>query len=149
MFTILMNKNVFEPSYKDLRASLVAQTVRNLPSMQETQAQSLGREDPLEKGMAPHSSSPAWRIPWIEESGRLQSMGLQKELDTIWQKKAKTILQFKKREKKIIGGTGCLLFLTYKWTEVRKGVRYEIKMLEYTSRRHLLKWIYSLIPQNQ
>ena len=59
MFTILMNKNVFEPSYKDLRASLVAQTVRNLPSMQETQAQSLGREDPLEKGMAPHSSSPA------------------------------------------------------------------------------------------
>ena len=66
-------------------------------------------------------------------------MGLQKELDTIWQKKAKTILQFKKREKKIIGGTGCLLFLTYKWTEVRKGVRYEIKMLEYTSRRHLLK----------
>ena len=100
MFTILTNKNMFEPSYKDLRASLVAQTVRNLPSMQETQAQSLGREDPLEKGMAPHSSIPPWRIPWIEESGRLQSTGLQKELDTIWQKKAKTILQFKKREKK-------------------------------------------------
>ena len=58
MFTILINKNMFEPNYKDLRASLVVQTVRNLPSMQETQAQSLGREDPLEKGMAPHSSIP-------------------------------------------------------------------------------------------
>ena len=145
---------MFEPSYKDLRAPLVAQTVKNLSSMQETQAQSLGREDPLEKGMAPHSSILAWRIPWTEESGRLQSpWGSQKELDTIWQlnNKSKNYTWIsKKREKKIIGGrTGCLLFLTYKWTEVRKGVRYEIKMLEYISRRHLLKWIYSLIPQDQ
>ena len=142
MIPILINKNVFEPSYKDLRASLVAQTVKNLSSMQETQAQSLGREDPLEKGVAPHSSILAWRIPWTEESGRLQSMGSQKELDTIWQlnNKSKNYTSiYKKSKKKIIGGRiGCLLFLTYKWTKERKGVIYEIKMLEYISRRHLL-----------
>ena len=61
-------------------ASLVAQMVKNLPVMQETQVQSRGWEDPLEKGMATHSSMLAWRIPWTEESGRLESMGLQ-ELD--------------------------------------------------------------------
>ena len=48
--------------------------VKNLPAMQETWVQSLGREDPLEKGMATHSSILAWRIPWAEELGRLQSM---------------------------------------------------------------------------
>ena len=58
-------------------ASLVAQTVKNLPAMQETQVQSLGREDPLEKEMATHSSILALRIPWTEEPGRLQSKGLQ------------------------------------------------------------------------
>ena len=47
-------------------ASLVAQTVKNLPAMQETRIQSLGWEDPLEKGMATHSSTLAWRIPWTE-----------------------------------------------------------------------------------
>ena len=57
--------------------SLVAQTVKCLPSMQETGVQSLGWEDPLEKEMATHSSSLAWKIPWMEEPGRLQSMGLQ------------------------------------------------------------------------
>ena len=62
-------------------ASLVAQSVNNLPAMQETQVQSLGREDPLETGMATHSSILAWRIPWTEEPGGLQSMGSQ-ELDT-------------------------------------------------------------------
>ena len=55
----------------------MAQTLKNLPAMQETQAQSLGWEDPLEKGIATHSSILAWRIPWTEESGGLQSMGLQ------------------------------------------------------------------------
>ena len=55
--------------------------VKNLPAMQETWVQPLGQEDPLEKGMATHSSVLAWRIPWIEEPGRLQSMG-HKELDT-------------------------------------------------------------------
>ena len=52
--------------------------VKNLPTMQETQVQSVGREDPLEKGMATHSSILAWRIPRTEEPGRLQSRGLQR-----------------------------------------------------------------------
>ena len=60
------------------RASLVAQTVKNLPAVQETCVQSLGREDPLEKGMATHSSTLAWRIPWTEEHGGLRSLGLQR-----------------------------------------------------------------------
>ena len=55
----------------DIRASLVAQLVKNLPAMQETQVQSLGGEDPLEKEMATHSSIPAWKIPWTQESGGL------------------------------------------------------------------------------
>ena len=57
--------------------SLVAQMVKNLPAMQETQVQSLGWEDPLEKGMETHSSILAWRIPWTEETGGLPSMGSQ------------------------------------------------------------------------
>ena len=61
--------------------SLVAQTVKNPPAMQEIWVWSLGQEDPLEKGTAIHSSILAWRIPWTEEPGGLQSMGL-KELDT-------------------------------------------------------------------
>ena len=60
------------------RASLVAQMVKNLPAMQETQVRFLGREDPLEEGMATHSSILAWRIPWTEEPGGLQSTGLRK-----------------------------------------------------------------------
>ena len=56
-------------------ASLVAQMVKNLPAMLETWVQSLGREDLLEKGMATHSSILAWRIPWTEEPGGLQSIG--------------------------------------------------------------------------
>ena len=58
--------------------SLVAQLVKRLPTMRETQVRSLGREDPLEKEMAIHSSTLAWRIPWREEPGRLQSMGSQR-----------------------------------------------------------------------
>ena len=56
----------------------MAQSVKNVPAMQETQemqVQSLGREDPLEEEMAAHSSILAWKIPWMEESGRLRSMG--------------------------------------------------------------------------
>ena len=53
-------------------------TVKNLPSVQETWVQSLGQEDPLEKGMGTHSSVLAWRIPWTEEPGGLQSMGSQR-----------------------------------------------------------------------
>ena len=60
------------------RTSLVAQTVKSLPTMRETWVQSLGREDPLEKEMATHSSVLAWKIPWMEEPGRLQSMGSQR-----------------------------------------------------------------------
>ena len=56
----------------------MALTVRNLPEMQETQVPFLGMEDPLEKEMATHSSILAWRIPWTEEPGRLQSMGSQR-----------------------------------------------------------------------
>ena len=59
-------------------ASLMAQRLKRLPAMQETRVPSLGWEDPLEKGMAPHSSTLAWRIPWREEPGRLQSMGSQR-----------------------------------------------------------------------
>ena len=55
----------------------MAHMVKNLPTMQETWVQSLGREDPLEKGMATHSSILAWRIPWTEEPGELQSTGSQ------------------------------------------------------------------------
>ena len=60
----------------------MAQTVKRLPTMQETQVQSLGQEDPLEKGKATHSSILAWRIPWTEESGGLYSLWGRKELDT-------------------------------------------------------------------
>ena len=57
------------------RSSLGAHTVKNPPAMQETQVRSLGQEDPLEEGMATHSSALAWKISWTEEPGRLQSMG--------------------------------------------------------------------------
>ena len=56
----------------------MAQRVKNLPAMQETGVRFLGWEDPLEEGMATHSSVLAWRIPWTEEPGGLQSMGLQR-----------------------------------------------------------------------
>ena len=58
-------------------ASLKAPTVKNLPELQQTRVPSLGQEDPLEKGLAGHSNSLAWRIPWTEEPGGLQSMGAQ------------------------------------------------------------------------
>ena len=56
-------------------APLVAQMVKHLPAIQETQVRSLGQEDPLEKEMTVHSSTLAWKIPWTEEPDRLQSMG--------------------------------------------------------------------------
>ena len=56
------------------RTSLVAQKVKHLPAVQETQVQSLGQEDLLKKEMVTHSRTPAWKIPWIEEPGRLQSI---------------------------------------------------------------------------
>ena len=57
---------------------MVAQIVKNLPAVRETHVQSLGQEDPLEEEMATHSSILAWKIPWTEEPGRLQSMGSQR-----------------------------------------------------------------------
>ena len=60
------------------QVSLVAQMVKHLPAMQESRVLSLGWEDPLEKEMTSHSSTLAWKIPWTEEPGRLQSMGSQK-----------------------------------------------------------------------
>ena len=62
----------------ELRASLVAQAVKNLPAVQETRVRSLAREDPLEKEMATHSSILSWKISWTEEPGGLQSMGSQR-----------------------------------------------------------------------
>ena len=74
-----------DPVRQELRivywASLVAQTVKRLPTTRETRVRSLGREDPMEKKMATHSSILAWKIPWTEDPGRLQSMG-RKELVT-------------------------------------------------------------------
>ena len=65
-------------------ASLVAQSLKRLPAVRETWVQSLGREEPLEEGMATHSSILAWRIPWTEEPGGLWSMGLQKSWTELW-----------------------------------------------------------------
>ena len=62
---------------REIWVFMVVQTVKNLLAMQETQVRSLGREDPLEKGLAPHSSILAWRIPWTEEPDGLQPMGSQ------------------------------------------------------------------------
>ena len=56
----------------------MAQRVKSVPAVQETQVQSLGQEDPLEKEVATHTSILAWKIPWVEEHGRLQSMGSQR-----------------------------------------------------------------------
>ena len=65
----------FNSSIVALRASSVAQMIKNLPAMRETQVRFLGGEDPLEKEMATHPSILAWRIPWTEEPGELHSMG--------------------------------------------------------------------------
>ena len=70
----LKNNNAIKQKY---RALLLAQTIKNPPAIQENRVQFLGREDPLEKGMATHSSILAWRIPWTEESGGLLIMELQ------------------------------------------------------------------------
>ena len=70
-------------SYPNESTPLVAQIVKNLPSVQETWVRSLGWEDPLEKGMATHSSILPWRIPWTEEPGGLQSVGSQRVRDDL------------------------------------------------------------------
>ena len=70
--------NDFGAAQNNIWVSLVAQRVKRLPAMQETWVRSLGQEDPLEKGMAIHSSILAWRIPWIEEPDGLQFLGSQR-----------------------------------------------------------------------
>ena len=73
-YKVLLYRNV-QTEFSIYRTSLVAQTVKRLPTMWETRLQSLGWDDLLEKEMAPHSSTLAWKIPWMEEPGRLQSTG--------------------------------------------------------------------------
>ena len=73
---LIRGKELLKRSFRG--ASLVAQRLKHLPAMRETGVRSLGREDPLEKEMATHSSILAWRIPWKEEPGGLQSMGSQR-----------------------------------------------------------------------
>ena len=76
----MINHSIFSGTYyrRFPGAFLVAQMVKHLPTMRETWVRSLGRKDPLEKEMATHSSTLAWKIPWTEELGRLQSMGSQR-----------------------------------------------------------------------
>ena len=73
-----MEISEFNSDYHYIWASLVAQTVKRLPAVRETWVRSLGWEDPLEKEMAIHCSNLAWKIPWMEEPDRLQSMRLQR-----------------------------------------------------------------------
>ena len=77
-FSLSSARQTSEPyRYHSVLASLIAQMVKNLPAVQETRVRSLGQEDPLEKEMATHSSILAWKVPWTEEPGGLQSMGSQ------------------------------------------------------------------------
>ena len=69
---------MLERKKKKKRTSLVTQTVKGLPTVRQTRVLSLGQEDPLEKETATHSSIHAWKIPWTEEPGGLQSMGSQR-----------------------------------------------------------------------
>ena len=71
MLTSTQRYKKLYPDKKIYKASLVAQMVKHLPAMRETRVQSLGWEDPLEKEMAAHSSTLAWKIPWMQEPGRL------------------------------------------------------------------------------
>ena len=71
---VLIKSSLFVKLFSILQAFLVAQTVKNLPVMQETWVRLLGQKDPLENGMATNSSILAWRIPWTEEPGGLQSV---------------------------------------------------------------------------
>ena len=82
---VKMNRRITKcKCYTQHRASLATQMVKNLSAMQETWVRVLAQEDPLEKEMATSSSNLAWRIPWTEEPGRLQSMGSQKSHTHDW-----------------------------------------------------------------
>ena len=75
---VCIHDSIYNCIYGKYWASLVAQTVEHLPAMRETWVQSLGWEDPLEKEMATHSSTLAWKSPWTEEPYKIQSMGSQR-----------------------------------------------------------------------
>ena len=77
-FALCVVNSEFEQTYNDMWTSLVAQRVTHLPTLWEIRVRSRGREDPLEKEMATHSSTRAWKIPWTEEPGGLQPMGSQR-----------------------------------------------------------------------
>ena len=78
ILTVIMSSYTFVKAYQLILASLVSQRVKNPLAMQETGVRSLGRKDPLEKGKATYSDILAWRIPWTEEPGGLQFIGLQR-----------------------------------------------------------------------
>ena len=78
IYSILSYSIIYQGFILYTRASLVAQMIKSLPAKQKTWVQFLVQEDPLEKGMAIHSNILAWRIPWTEEPGQLQSMGSQR-----------------------------------------------------------------------
>ena len=78
LWELVMDREAWRASIHGVAKRLGAQRLKHLPGIQETWVLSLGREDPLEKEMATHSSTLAWRIPWREEPGRLQSMGSQR-----------------------------------------------------------------------
>ena len=78
LFSQMLSFSVTEVLLSSLGASLVAQRVKHLPAMQETWVRFLGWEDPLEKEIATHSSTLAWKIPWMEKPSRLQSVGSQR-----------------------------------------------------------------------
>ena len=96
-----MYPSLFIHSLAEEQASLVAQLVKNLPEMQKTWVQSLGRKDLLEKEMAIHSSSLAWRIPWTEEPGGLQSTGSQR-VGQDYGTSTFTVFHYSKRSTKLI-----------------------------------------------
>ena len=78
LFALLGGGHLYLPQASEGRSSLVAQMVKHLLAMRETRVRFLGQEGPLEKEMAIHSSTLAWKIPWMEEPDRLQSMGSQR-----------------------------------------------------------------------
>ena len=96
----------------------MAQTVKHPPAMRETQVQSLGWEDPLEKEMATHSSTLAWKIPWTEEPGRLRSMGWQRVGDIKYHLKALCVANYVDYAKSI-----CMLYLAYR-TQCGSSIEY-------------------------
>ena len=124
--------------------SLVAQTVKHLPAMWETWVWSLVQEDPLEKEMATPSSTLAWKIPWMEEPGGLQSMGLQR-VGYDWA----TSLHFVTREK-LVSWSGCRLEKNFQmWNRMRGKyslLQWEMLLEREVSSRENRCWTRILSP---